>query len=150
MSAEDEGRGGPEDGVGSLGAEALRLVGALSGWATQHGAGATEGAEELLRHVSERAQGLAHGFEEHLATGAAECTWCPLCRTVHTIRELSPEVRTHLTSAVSSLVQAASALLSTPVGDPARGGDSGRRGAATSPGVQHIDLDGDDESDDHS
>jgi len=81
-------------------------------------------------------------MEEHLATGAPECTWCPLCRTIHTVRELSPEVRTHLTAAATSLVSAASALLATAVADQARrAGSRSRAGSSASPGVQHIDLD---------
>jgi hypothetical protein len=54
-------------------------------------------------------------LNDHIATGSAECTFCPICRTVHAIRETSPEVRTHLVTAASSFLQAAAALLATQV-----------------------------------
>jgi hypothetical protein len=53
---------------------------------------------------------------------------------VHVIRQTSPEVRAHLATAASALVQAASGLLATVV--PEQSGDR-------SPGVAHIDLDTD-------
>ena len=67
--------------VGSLGEEATKLLGALSGWAREH--------------VGE--------VNDHLATGSAECTWCPICRAVHSVRELSPEVALHLATAATAL-----------------------------------------------
>lgn len=97
MSTEDPGSGdgsaegrtdaqdGGHDPVGSWGEEAARLFASVAGW--------------------------AEGFEEHVATGAKECTWCPVCRTVHAVRTVSPEVRTHLTAAAVSLARAAAALL---------------------------------------
>lgn len=101
--------------VGSLGEEALRLLGAVGGWVSQHGFDVQEQAEDVVRHARDTAHKVSEGFEEHLATGAQECTWCPLCRTVHAVRQVSPEVRTHLTAAAVSLVHAASALLGTTV-----------------------------------
>jgi len=92
--------------VGSVGEEAARLLGALTDW--------------------------ARDTDEHVATGAPECQWCPVCRTVHVLRQASPEVRTQLTTAASSLLQALSGMLATAV-PPERGGASA--------GVQHIDLD---------
>ena len=35
----------------------------------------------------------ARDANEHIATGGAECTYCPICRTVHVVRQASPEVR---------------------------------------------------------
>lgn len=139
MSTEDEGtRPGGDHQVGSLGEEALRLVGALSGWVAQHGTDTQHGAEEILRQASEGVQQMAHGFEDHLATGAAECTWCPICRSVHAVRTLSPEVKSHLTSAAASLVKAAAALMATPPPGPASGADD-------EPRVQRIRFDDDEE-----
>ncbi|HEU4812505.1 MAG TPA: hypothetical protein VFT00_10240 [Nocardioides sp.] len=103
----------PSDDVGSVSDEAMKLLGALSGWAREHGSD------------------LGHGLNEHLATGSSECTWCPVCRTVHAVRQTSPEVRAHLVSAAGSLLQAASGLLATAV--PPEGRPGG--------GVEHIDLD---------
>ena len=112
--------------VGPLAEEAAKLLGALSGWAREHAAEASDG----LSGLADRAASAAHGVDEHLATGAAECTVCPLCRTVHAVRQLNPEVTTHLASAMSSLAQAAAALMSTPAPRP-----------ADRDGVEHIPVD---------
>ena len=114
--------------VGPLAEEAAKLLGALSGWARENAAEAGDG----LSGLADRAAAAVHGVDEHLATGAAECTVCPLCRTVHAVRQLSPEVTTHLASAMSSLAQAAAALVSTPT--PHR---------ADRDGIEHIPLDED-------
>lgn len=137
-----EAHGAPGDEtVGTLAEEATRLLGAFSGWAREQHADPARGAEDL-------AAGLAdswHQVDEHLDTGAAECTVCPVCRTVHAVRSLDPEVRGHLASAAASLAQAAALVfkgLATGAADPG----SRRRGA--SDGVQHIDLeDGGDAAD---
>ncbi len=101
---------GERDDVGSVADEAIKLLGALSDWAKD----------------------TTHGIDAHLATGAQECTVCPICRTVHAVRELSPEVKTQLATAATSLLNAAAGLLATSV--PDQGGRSG---------VEHIDLDDD-------
>lgn len=117
-----------EEQVGSVAEEAAKLVGALSEWARDHGSDLGEGLSGLVDHAAASAREV----NEHLATGAAECTWCPLCRTVHAVRQTSPEVRAHLATAASSLLQAAAGLLATTVPDHAR----------TPPeGVERIDLD---------
>ncbi|HEY0949868.1 MAG TPA: hypothetical protein VGD85_06685, partial [Nocardioides sp.] len=78
----------------------------------------------------------AHDVDEHLATGAAECTYCPICRTVHVLRQTTPEVRAQLSTAATALLQAAAGLLATTVPDD--------RGARSGPGgVERIDLDDD-------
>jgi hypothetical protein len=97
-----------DEPVGSLGDEAAKLLGALAGWATDH----------------------AREVDDHIATGAAECLYCPVCRTVHAARQASPELKTQLVEAASSFLQAAAGLLSAP----------GAAGPAASR-VQHIDLD---------
>jgi hypothetical protein len=93
--------------VGSLGEEAAKLFGALAGWAREHAGEAGEG----------------------LSTGSAECTVCPVCRTVHAVRQLSPEVKAHLTTAMTSLAQAAATIMAT------QGPRADHRGD-----VEHIDL----------
>ncbi len=108
--------------VGSVAEEAAKLLGALSGWAREHGDGAAAMADSLTGEL-----------HDHLATGSPECAWCPVCRTVTAVRQTSPEVRAHLTSAASSLLMAVSGMMAT---HPA-----GRDSA-----VERIDLD--DESDD--
>ncbi|GAB3035455.1 hypothetical protein GCM10011376_18780 [Nocardioides flavus (ex Wang et al. 2016)] len=114
--------------VGALGEETAKLLGALSGWVREHAGEAGEG----LSGLAAQAAASAHDLNDHLATGAAECTVCPVCRTVHAVRQLSPEVKAHLTSAMTSLAHAANALLVTAHPAPTAGGD-----------VEHIDL-GDD------
>ena len=110
---------GPEP-VGSVAEEAAKLLGALSGWAREHGDGATSMADSI-----------SHELHEHIATGSPECAWCPVCRTISAIRQTSPEVRAHLTSAASSLMLAVSGMMAT---------HPHTRDAH----VEHIDLDGDD------
>jgi hypothetical protein len=107
--------GGPGDEpVGSVGEEAAKLFGALADWAGEH----------------------AHEVDEHLATGSAECLYCPVCRTVHAVRHASPELKAQLTTAASSFLQAAAGLLA------AAGGSAQPQ---PGPRVQHIDLDPDTE-----
>lgn len=115
----------PGDEVGSLADEAAKLLGALSGWARDQAGEAGEGLSGLAAHAA----ASAHDLNEHLATGSTECTVCPVCRTVHAVRHLSPEVRTHLTSAASSLAKAVAAVMATP---SPRADEPG--------GVEHIDL----------
>ncbi|UFN45597.1 hypothetical protein [Nocardioides okcheonensis] len=126
--------------VGSLGEEAVRLLGALSGWARDHADDAGDG----LAGLAAQAAASARDLDDHLATGAAECTVCPICRTVHAVRQLGPEVTGHLAAAVTSLAHAANALLATH--------DAGRGAARRQPDgrgdVEHVDLDDPDLSDD--
>lgn len=94
-----DAQNGPPD-VGSVSEEAAKLFGAFSDWARESASG--PGGEQV---------------HEHLATGSTECTFCPWCRTVHAVRRTSPEVRAHLVTAASSLVQAAAGILATVVPD---------------------------------
>ena len=118
---------GPEEPVGSLGEETAKLMDALAGWAREQGHDLGEGASGLAGAAAQ----AAHQVDQHLATGAEECRYCPVCRVVHVLRGTSPEVKMHLASAAQSLLQAASGVLATVA--PAE--DGGR-------GVQHIDVDG--------
>jgi hypothetical protein len=126
--APDDSSTGSSDGVGSVGEEAAKLLGALSEWAKDHGSDLGQAASGLAGHAARSAQGM----NEHLATGAAECAYCPICRTVHALRETSPEVRAQLATAATALLQAASGLLATAVPDTRRD---------PSAGVERIDLD---------
>ena len=110
-----------QEPVGSVAEEAAKLLGALSGWAREHGDGASAMAGSMAGSVADE-------LHEHLATGSPECAWCPVCRTVAAVRQTSPEVRAHLASAASSLMLAVGGLLATQA--PTR--DSG---------VERIDLD---------
>ena len=113
--------------IGSVGEEAAKLLGAFSEWARDQGSDMGTGFGGL---ANQAAASMA-GINEHLATGSAECTYCPICRTVHAIRETSPEVRAHLATAASSLLQAAAQLMATQVPN-----ESGRASS-----VERIDLD---------
>lgn len=100
-----------EPEVGSVADEAAKLLGALSDWAKD----------------------AAHDVDRHIATGAEECTYCPVCRTVHAVRELSPEVKAQLATAATTFLQAAAGLMAS-----AATGQTDRPER-----VQHIDLDDD-------
>lgn len=118
---------GPED-VGGVGEEAAKLFGALSDWARDHGNDLGHG----LSGFASQAATAAHEVGEHVDNGAPECEWCPVCRTVHVVRQTSPEVRQHLAVAAASLMQAAAGVL-------AAASRSGERPRDES-GVEHIDL----------
>ncbi|WP_370287562.1 hypothetical protein [Nocardioides sp.] len=134
----DRPTGTPGADIGSVGEEAMKLLGVFADLARQHGGDAASAAGAMAGQASSFAQEI----NDHLATDAAECRYCPICRVVHAVRQTSPDVRAHLTSAASSLLQAAAGLLETlppPPGDP-----SGADGASTSPrgpSVERIDLD---------
>ena len=126
----EAGESRPKPEVGSVGEEALKLFGALADLARQQGADVGGG----LSGIADQAASLAHEVNDHIATGSAECKYCPVCRVVHAVRETSPEVRTHLLTAATSLLQAAAGVLET-VPPPDHGGP--QRG----PEVERIDLD---------
>ena len=113
----------PGDPVGSAAEEAAKLLGAVSEWAREHGSDVGTAFGGLADQVS----AAAHDVDAHLATGD-DCRYCPLCRAVHVYRSATPEVREHLATAVTSLAQAATALLATAVPQ--------QRGT----GVERIDL----------
>jgi len=110
--------------VGGLGEEAARLLAALQDWAKETAGG----------HTQSVSGSLLIGINEHIATGGADCRYCPLCQVIGAVRATSPEVKHQLGVAASSLLQAAAGLLATP--PHSRRGGSGP--------VERIDLDGDD------
>lgn len=118
--------------VGSLADETAKLVGALSDWAREQGADLGAGLGDLAGHATDSLREV----NEHLATGGAECRYCPICRLIQAFRETSPEVRQHLAVAGASLLQAGATMLATAA-VPAEDG-AGSRGS-----VEHIDLDED-------
>jgi hypothetical protein len=126
---EDRPGGGPGDEpIGTVAEEAAKLLSALSGYARDQAgeyAGAASGAANT-------ASAAFRSVNEHLATGAEECTWCPVCQVIHAVRSTSPEVKGHLAVAANALVQAAAAVLATHAP-----GDDGSKP------VQKIDLDDD-------
>lgn len=134
MSEDDESREASPGDVGSVGEEAAKLFDALQDWARhQSGGEAPSGAGGLGDQW--------RAINEHLATGGQECTVCPVCQMIAKVRGSSPEVRTHLAVAASSLLQAAAAVLDAHA-RPADGGRTGHSGPG-SPGVTRIDLEDD-------
>ncbi len=130
---------GPPDGIGNVGEEAAKLLGALSDWTRDQGSDVGQG----LGGMASQAAASLHDINEHLATGSAECTYCPVCRTVHAVRQTSPEVRAHLTQAATSLLHAAAGFLATLAASgrfgarPGCGADRPRRGR---PGDRQMTL----------
>jgi len=125
-------RPGEEPEVGSVAEEAAKLFGALADMARDRGGDLGGG----LGGLAGQAAAMAHEVNDHIATGSEECRYCPICRVVHVVRETSPEVREHLLTAASSLLQAAAGLMETL---PPKEGDAG--GTARGPEVERIDLD---------
>jgi hypothetical protein len=124
------------DPVGSVAEEAAKLFAALQGWAKESGeesaataTGAAQGASALFREIS-----------DHVATDGADCRYCPLCQFISTVRQMTPEVKHHLTAATTSLMQALAAALAS---------DSQRAGRRpTNSPVEKIDLFDDSDWDD--
>jgi len=124
----DAGRpsGGPGEPIGNVGEEAAKLFAALSGWAKDQGsdyAGTAAGAASA-------ASAAMHNVSEHIATDGQDCKYCPVCQIISAVRSTSPEVKTNLAIAATSLMQAAAGILATQVPADAKG----------SP-VEKIDLD---------
>ncbi|MDQ4052243.1 MAG: hypothetical protein M3237_06015 [Actinomycetota bacterium] len=130
MSDQDKpgAEGDPGRDIGSVGEEAAKLLGAISEWARDQGSDLGQGLGGLAGHAATSMQDI----NEHIATGSAECTYCPICRGVHVIRGTSPEVKAHLVTAASSFLQAASALLATQLP---------KDGTGRASHVERIDLD---------
>lgn len=110
--------------AGDLAEEAIKLLQALQEW--NRGTRPSDPGRRV-------AGGLLSDLNEHIATGGKDCQYCPVCQFIAAVREMSPEVKSHLSTAVSSLLQAASGILATQSGAARRGGGF----------VERIDLDGD-------
>lgn len=140
---------GEQEQVGSVGDEAAKLIGALADWAREHGGdlghGVADAAASAASGAAAGAAGAAAAVDEHLATGAPECTYCPICRGVHLLRECAPEVRDHLASAAASLMQAAAGFLAAASAPPRT---ERTPAPQRSDGVERIDLDDGDHGDD--
>ena len=121
-----------ENPVGSVAEEAAKLLGALEDWARTSGGDYTGAAKDVAAGAA-AAMGAING---HIATGGSECRYCPVCVTISAVRQATPEVRQHLTTAAVSLAQAFSAVVSNS------GSSHERRRPSGSP-VEHIDLEGD-------
>jgi hypothetical protein len=128
--------------VGSLGEEAAKLFAAAAAWAREHTADATGPAASAGSGAGTR---LGEWLSaDHIATGAPECTWCPLCQAIGMIRSTSPEVKEHL----ASLVVVGRQLLDSIAESIADAADEAdpepKPPKQPPPDVEHIDLSEDD------
>jgi hypothetical protein len=96
-----------DEQVGSVGEEAVKLFAALQDWARDNGSDYAHAASEAMAGAA----GMVGDVNEHIATGGADCKFCPVCQVISAVRGMSPEVKHHLTSAASSLVQAVSSAM---------------------------------------
>ncbi|SDJ13679.1 hypothetical protein SAMN05444157_1924 [Frankineae bacterium MT45] len=88
---------------------------------TPHGSAGGAGGSEPLGSVADEAGKLfaamqdwaAHnlGDASHIATGAPECTWCPICQVIAVLRGDRPEVSEKIATAASAAVEALRAFL---------------------------------------
>lgn len=93
-----------QEPVGGVGEEAAKLFEALRDWTRENGsryAGAAAGAGAGWE-----------AFTDHVG-GSEDCRYCPVCRAIAMVRRTPPEVKEHLSSAASSLVQAVAAAMAT-------------------------------------
>ena len=126
------------ESVGSVGEEAIKLLSALKGWARESGSDYANAASD----VASEAASSFHSLNEHIATGGEDCRYCPICQLISSVRETSPEVRQHLSSAGTSFMHAVAGIMATHVSDQATK-------ARTDAAMEHIDLsDADDWEDD--
>lgn len=91
---------------------------------------AAEEAARLFAAAEDWVRTRAGGHLEGLATGAPECTMCPICQGISAVRGVRPETVEHLLDAAASFV----AALRTTVHAPAE------QQPAHRPDVQHIDV----------
>lgn len=76
--------------------EAVRLVDTLR---RRISAGAATGGDVWSEATSE-------AWGEHIATGAPECRYCPVCRAIAASREAGPDILSHIVAAGESLYSA--------------------------------------------
>lgn len=119
--------------VGTLTEEATQLFAVIAGMAKEQTAQYTSGADSM----ASSAAGAVKAINEHIATGDAECTYCPVCRVVHAARTASPEVKAHLSTALLSLAQAAAALMAPPVAETSTAEEPSEDVAAPADGHLH-------------
>lgn len=91
---------------------------------------AAEEAARLFAAAQEWLRTRSGGHLEGLATGAPECTVCPLCQGIAAVRGVRPETVEHLLDAAASFVAALQTTVSAP----------GEHEPTRRPDVQHIDV----------
>ena len=120
--------GEKNDSVGSVGEEAIKLLNALQGWARESGSDYANAAAG----VASEAASSFHSLNEHIATGGEDCRYCPICQVISTVRETSPEVKEHLSTAATSFMHAVAGVMATQMPGEAKG--------QRDSGVEKIDL----------
>ena len=94
---------------------------------------AAEEAARLFAAAEEWLRARTGGHLDGLATGAPECTVCPVCQGIAAVKQVRPETVEHLLDATASFV---AALRSTVSGHATPDGPA----TARRPTVQHIDV----------
>jgi hypothetical protein len=112
------------ESVGSVAEETAKLLGVLKDWAVQNPGAPTSAMSGVASALL--------SLDDHIATDGEDCRYCPLCHLISTVRQMSPEVKHHLSAVASSLLAAAAEAV-TPEKSP-----RGRSGQG--PPVQKIDL----------
>lgn len=92
---------------------------------------AAQEAARLFAAAEEWVRTRTGGHLEGLATGAPECTVCPLCQGISAVRGVRPETVEHLADSAASLLAALKTTLS---------GHMPPEPGARRPDVQHIDV----------
>jgi hypothetical protein len=72
-------------------------------------------AQEAARLVEALQQWARDASADHLATGAAECTVCPLCRLVAALRDADPDTTAQVVETAVGAVSSAVALVEPAV-----------------------------------
>ena len=98
---------------GTIGDEAAKLLDAVQDWARR-----------------------SFGDSAHIATGAPECTWCPICQLIAVLRGDRPEISDKIADATASVVAALRAVVDAT----ASHADAAGHSAGAAPRVQRIDL----------
>jgi hypothetical protein len=95
---------------GTIGDEAAKLLDAVQDWARRNLGSPDSGS--------------------HIATGAPECQWCPLCQLIMVLRGDRPEISEKIADATASVVAAVRTLIDAATTHTDR----------PQPRVQRIDL----------
>jgi hypothetical protein len=132
-----------DDDVRKVTDEAARLLEALSGLSALHNGWDHQGhptGEAPDGPDDGQAPGGYGSFTPYRPNGSAEtsaeCRVCPICRLIAMIRQLRPEVLTHLTAAGEELLAAAREFAASGTGAPAGGrpGPAGPTSGSTTSG----------------
>ena len=92
---------------------------------------AAEEAARLFAAAEEWVRTRSGVHVEGVATGAPECSVCPVCQGISALRQVRPETVEHLLDAAASFVAALRTTVSGHVPPPA---------GSRPPDVQHIDI----------